>query len=157
MAFSIIPGEKRSPKVLNKEGLDLIKSCEGLRLKAYKDVVGVQTIGFGHTGADVYAGQLISNQEAERLLLKDTASFQAGVNASVTWVGLTDNQFAACVSLAYNVGLANFRSSTLLKKLNAGQVAEAAEEFDKWNKAGGKVIEGLTNRRLKERALFLKI
>lgn len=137
----------------NKAGVDLIKSFEGLELKAYKDIVGVLTIGYGSTGPHVKEGQTITEQEAEALLLKDMERFESGVESLAT-AALTDNQFAALVSLSFNVGLGNLKSSTLLKLLNAGDYAGAANQFPRWNKAGGKEVAGLTRRRLAEQALF---
>jgi lysozyme len=140
---------------INQAGLDLIKSFEGLRLDAYKDIVGVLTIGYGHTGADVTEGLSISEDQAQDLLKTDLARFEAGVEEAVT-SDLTDNQFAAIVSFAYNLGLGNLRSSTLLKLVNAGNMDSAADEFPKWDRAGGQVSEGILRRRNAERDLFLQ-
>jgi lysozyme len=139
---------------INESGRNLIKSFEGLELSAYQDSVGVWTIGFGHTRG-VKEGQTITEAGAERLLEDDLSGFEKGVEAAVT-VPLTDNQFAALVSFAFNLGLGSLRSSTLLKKLNAGKYLEAADEMLRWNRAGGVVLRGLTKRRAMERALFLK-
>ena len=139
---------------INEAGKNLIRSFEGLELTAYQDSVGVWTIGFGHTRG-VKEGQTITEAEAERLLDEDLAGFEKGVESLVK-VPLTDNQFAALVSFAFNLGLGNLRSSTLLKKLNAGKYGEAAEEILRWSRAGGIVLRGLVKRRAMERALFLK-
>lgn len=139
---------------LNKAGRDLIKRFEGCKLKAYYDAVGVLTIGYGHTGPDVRVGQQITQQEAEDLLNADLDKFVKGVEKLVTRT-LTDNQFSALVSLAYNIGLGNLKKSTLLKNLNAGNVAAVTVSWVKWNKAGGKVLKGLTARRGAEIELFL--
>ena len=145
--------------VINKATVDLIKGFEGLRLKAYQDSVGVWTIGYGHTAMSgppaPKAGMIISSEEAEAILKDDVTDFAKGV-AAVIKVPVTDNEFGAIVSFAFNVGLGNLKASTLLKKLNAGDKAGAANEFAKWNKAGGKVLTGLTRRRAAEKALFLK-
>lgn len=139
---------------------------EGLRLRAYDDlhplrriregspVAGTLTIGYGHTGPDVYAGQVVTQGEALALLEKDIDKFAKGVSESVT-VPLNDNERAALVSFAYNVGLANFRRSTLRKKLNRGDREGAAREFRKWRKSKGRVLRGLIKRRDAERLLFL--
>lgn len=143
-----------SAKSINQKGIDLLKKSEGLELRAYRDSVNVLTIGYGHTGADVSEDQEISNEEAEELLRGDLAKFEAGVSKAVKVI-INDNQFSALVVFSYNVGLGNLQSSTLLRKLNLGDSAGAAEEFLRWNKAGGKVLAGLTTRRASERALFL--
>ena len=141
----------------NDAGVALIKEFEGLRTTAYKDPVGILTIGYGHTTAagfpPVYAGQKITAGEAESILRADLTKFE-GYIASMVTAKLNENQHAALVSLAYNIGPENFRTSTLRKKLNAGDYAGAADEFGRWNKAGGKVLAGLTRRRSAERELF---
>lgn len=136
-------------------GVNLIQQFEGLRLQAYQDSVGIWTIGYGHTGADVKPGLKISQDQATSLLEKDLARFEAGVNKLVS-VPLTQNQFDALVSFSYNLGIGSLQSSTLLKLLNAKNYQGAAEQFPRWNKAGGDVLAGLTKRRLAEQGLFLK-
>ncbi|KQO67238.1 lysozyme [Methylobacterium sp. Leaf89] len=138
----------------NIAGLSLIKSFEGCELAAYKCPAGVLTIGYGHTGTDVKPGQVITAHRAEELLQGDLARFERAVEASLK-VSVTPNQFAALVSLAYNIGGAALARSTLIKRLNAGKTQEAADQFLAWNKAGGKVLKGLARRREAERALFL--
>lgn len=141
---------------LSDAGLALIQSFEGLRLVAYPDPgTGGEpyTIGYGHTGG-VKRGDTCTMAQAEAWLALDTQSAVRGV-ADAIKVPVTQSQFDACVSLAYNVGLGNFRASTLLKLLNASQYGKAADEFTRWNRAAGKVLAGLTNRRAKERAYFL--
>ncbi|OHX10516.1 muraminidase [Chromobacterium sphagni] len=137
----------------NAQGLVLIKQFEGLRLTAYQDVVGVWTIGYGHTGTDVRAGLTITNDQAEQLLRQDLARFESGIGRLVA-VPLNGNQFSALVSFSYNLGLANLQGSTLLRKLNAGDYAGAAGQFPRWNRAGGQMLPGLTRRRLAEQSLF---
>lgn len=137
------------------DGVNLIKSFEGLYLKAYRDVVNVLTIGYGHTGADVAEGQEITEAEAVAILRADLARFEAGVRQLVT-VPLTQGQFDALVSFSFNCGLGNLRSSTMLKLVNASDFAGAAGQFERWNKAGGKVFPGLTRRRAAECAMFMK-
>lgn len=138
---------------INRAGLDLIKSFEGLRLNAYQDAVGVWTIGYGHTRTAA-PGQRITLGQATALLRDDVATFERAVTRAVR-VPITENQFAALVSFAYNVGSGALNSSTLLRRLNAGDVSGAADEFLRWNRAGGRVLAGLTRRRVAERALFL--
>jgi lysozyme len=144
---------------VNKETLDLIKSFEGLVLKAYEDVVGVWTIGYGHTSMagppTVKPGMTLTKSQAEDLLLSDLKKYEKSVNDLVT-VDLNDNQYGALTSFTYNLGAGNLKTSTLLKKVNAKDFSGAAKEFQKWNKAGGKVLNGLTRRRAAEAALFQK-
>lgn len=138
----------------NTAGLSLIKSFEGCELRAYKCPAGVLTIGFGHTGPDVTSGLVITAHRAEELLQGDLARFERAVAAALR-VPVAANQFAALVSLAYNIGPAALAKSTLLRRLNAGRTQEAADQFLVWNRAGGRVLAGLTRRREAERALFL--
>ena len=137
----------------NASGVSLIKSFEGLRLRAYQDAVGVWTIGYGTTRG-VKPGQEISEAQAESLLKTDLDRFEAAVNQSVR-VPINDNQFAALVSFTYNVGSGALKSSTLLRKLNRRDIYGASREFPRWNRAGGRVLAGLTRRRKAEQALFL--
>lgn len=139
----------------SKNGLALTKQFEGCRLTAYQDSVGVWTIGYGHTAAGLGRGYMVTQAGADSLLTQDIARFETGVNKLVTFSHLTQNQFDALVDFAFNLGLGNLGSSTLLKKLNAGDIAQAADEFLRWDKAGGKVLAGLTKRRAAERSLFL--
>lgn len=138
---------------INQAGLELVKSFEGLRLNAYQDSVGVWTIGYGSTKG-VKRGQRITEEEAEELLREDLATAERGVESAIT-EDITDNQFAACVSLAFNVGVGAFRKSSIVKYINAGDVLLAADRFLLYNRAGGRVLAGLTRRRKAERALFL--
>jgi len=142
---------------ISQSGIDLIKSFEGLRLEAYKAVSTEKyyTIGYGHYGSDVKQGQRITGAQAEKLLKQDVEKFVDGVNDAVK-VTVSQNQFDALVSFAYNVGLGALRSSTLLEKLNKKDYTGASAEFPRWNKSGGKVLNGLVKRREKERALFDK-
>lgn len=140
---------------ISKLGLDLIKQWEGLRLKAYLDIGGVLTIGYGHTGADVKPNQTITLSEAEALLLKDLAKFEAGVEQLVR-VPLNDNQFSALVAFSFNVGLNAFKNSTLLKVLNAGNYDAVPDQLKLWCNVNGKRSVGLVNRRAAEIALWLK-
>ena len=139
---------------ISQNGIDLVKSFEGLELKAYKDSVGVLTVGWGSTGSHVTAGMTITKEQAEQLLKKDLERFEEGVSDLVK-VPLNQNQFDSLVSFSFNLGLSNLKSSTLLKKLNASDYIGASKEFERWNRAGGKVLNGLTRRRIAERDLFL--
>lgn len=141
-------------RTINEEGLKLIKEFEGLRLEAYLDVVGIPTIGYGSTHG-VKLGDKITEEEAESLLKEDLKIYEDVVERLVK-VPLTDNQFSALVSFTYNLGQGNLASSTLLKLLNKGEYTQAADQFLRWNKAGGKVYKGLTRRREAERELFLR-
>lgn len=140
------------------KGIALIKQFEGCKLTAYQDSVGVWTIGYGWThpvdGKPIRAGMTIKQETAERLLKTGLVSYESDVSRLVK-VGLTQGQFDALVSFTYNLGARSLSTSTLLRKLNAGDYAGAADEFLRWNKAGGKVLNGLTSRREAERALFL--
>jgi lysozyme len=134
-------------------GLDLTKQFEGLELKAYQDSVGVWTIGYGHTGTDVVPGLTISEAQATILLAADVAWAATCVNKSVK-SAINQNQFDALVDFTFNLGCANLGQSTLLRLVNAGDFAGAAAQFLRWNKAGGKVLKGLTKRRQAEMDLF---
>ncbi|MGX4896545.1 lysozyme [Enterobacter roggenkampii] len=140
------------------KGIALIKQFEGCKLTAYQDSVGVWTIGYGWTkpvdGKPIRAGMTINQETAERLLKTGLVSYESDVSRLVK-VGLTQGQFDALVSFTYNLGARSLSTSTLLRKLNSGDYAGAADEFLRWNKAGGKVLNGLTRRREAERALFL--
>ena len=138
----------------NSAGLALIKHYEGLRLIAYADVVGVLTIGYGHTGADVTPGLVITQTQADQLLADDLARFESGVSG-LALVPLNANQFSALVSFSYNLGLGNLRQSTLLRELNGGDYTAAANQFPRWDRAGGRELPGLLKRRQAEQALFL--
>lgn len=139
-------------------GIELIKKLEGCVLETYECTAGVLTIGYGHTGKDVIKGMVITQEKAEALLKEDLKKFEEAVEKCVK-VEINQNQFDALVSFAYNVGSGSLSKSTLLKKLNAGDYEGAAEQFLLWNKATvngvKKELEGLTERREKERELFL--
>lgn len=139
---------------INKAGIDLIKQYEGCRLKAYKDAVGVWTVGFGHTSPDVVEGIEIDLGTANELLENDLRFFQEGVEDLIT-ADLNENQFSALVCFAYNLGLAALKRSHLLDYVNAGKFNEASNEFHKWNKGNGVELSGLTKRRMAEKNLFL--
>ena len=130
----------------NQAGLDLIESFEGLRLNSYQDSVGVWTIGYGHTQG-VQPGQTITQQQAQAFLQQDLGVAEAAVNK--LGITFTDNQFAALVSFAFNLGAGN------LNKLMSHGLAAAADRILLFDHAGGRVLPGLTRRRQAERALFL--
>lgn len=132
--------------------LDFVKQFEGRELKAYRCSAGVWTIGYGHTNG-VKEGDEISPAEAEQLLVDDLTAIADDLNRLVN-VGVSEGQYIALLSLAFNVGASAVKKSTLLFHLNHGRYDEAAAEFDKWVYAGGKVVEGLQRRRAAERALF---
>lgn len=147
-------------KISNK-GLELIKTFEGLSLKPYLDAVNIPTIGYGSTyyedGTKVTMKDKPITEQRACEILEYIANKDFGSNINkVVKVSLTQLQFDALVSFAYNLGLGNLRTSTLLKKVNDKDFKGAALEFPKWNKAGGKVLPGLTARRLAEKELFEK-
>lgn len=141
-------------KTTSDEGIKLIKQFEGCKLTAYKCPAGVWTIGYGHT-AGVKQGQKISQAQADIYLKSDLKTFENAVNSCVK-VSINRYQFDALVSFAYNCGAGALKTSTLLKKLNKKDFTGASKEFSKWNKANGKVLNGLTKRRAAEAELFLK-
>ncbi|WP_241172778.1 lysozyme [Serratia marcescens] len=130
----------------------LIPSLEGLEYKPYRDVAGVLTVCYGHTGADIIPGKAYTEAECKAMLDKDLVPFARSVERSVK-VPASEYQKAALISFSYNVGIKAFESSTLLKKLNAGDSSGACDEMKRWNKAGGKVWKGLVNRREVEREI----
>lgn len=133
---------------ISDKGLNLIKKYEGLRLSAYKDAVGVPTIGYGHT-AGVKMGQTISEAQAAEFLRQDCAKAEANVNKYTKMYGFNQNQYDALVSFAFNVG--NIDKLTANGSRN---LATVAGKIMLYNKAGGKVLAGLTARRKAELALF---
>lgn len=139
----------------SQSGVNLIKSFEGFRSKAYICPAGVLTIGYGHTGSDVKSDSVIEVQRAEILLRKDLVRFEEAVKRLVK-IPLNQNQFDALVSFTYNLGIGALEESTLLRRLNAKESPcdVAKEELPRWNKAGGKVLSGLTRRRMAEADLF---
>lgn len=142
---------------LSPAGESLIKSRESCRLVAYQDSRGRWTIGFGHTGPDVGRGARWTEADAEAAFWHDVAWAEDAVNELVR-VALTQNQFDALVSFVFNVGRAAFSTSTLLRRINAGDFSAAQREFRRWNKTtvdGKLTVEpGLTARRAAEAALF---
>lgn len=142
---------------INAQGIALIKGFENLELEAYPDpgTGGAPwTIGYGDTGPDVQPGLTITESEAEERLAAKLEHFENAV-AEMLEVEPTGNQFSALVSFAYNCGAHNLAGSTLLRLFNAGNTLAAANEFKRWARAGGRVLNGLVRRRDAERALFL--
>ena len=145
---------------LNEAGKTLIKSFEGLKLTAYKCSANKDTIGYGNTfyedGTPVKPGDKITKERAESLFELIAAEFEGKVRPLIK-VNLTENQYSALVSFAYNAGVGNLQKSTLLRKVNANpNTRDIRAEFMKWNKAGGKVLAGLTRRRHAEADLYFK-
>lgn len=134
------------------EGIALIKKFEGCELKAYQCSAGVWTIGYGHTKG-VEEGDTISKDEAEEMLVEELHEYENYVNEYVN-VALSQNQFDALVSWVYNLGPANLKSSTMLKVLNEGKYEDVPAQMKRWNKAGGKVLDGLVRRREAEALLY---
>jgi len=139
---------------INAAGLEIVKRFEGLRLRAYRDPVGIWTIGYGHTRT-AHSGMTLTQQQAEDLLRDDLREAERAVSRLVI-APLNDNEFAALVSFTFNLGQGNLSASTLLRKLNSGQRGEVPKEFLRWNRAGGKVLNGLTARRFAEMSLFMR-
>jgi lysozyme len=139
---------------INKEGLELVKEFEGLKLTAYLCPANVWTIGYGHT-ATARKGMTITAERAEELLRQDIERFEKAVSRLVK-VPLNENQFAALVSFTFNLGEGALQRSTLLRKLNAGDYDSVPTELNRWNQAGGKVLNGLVRRRKAEGELFRK-
>ncbi|WP_273754492.1 lysozyme [Bartonella sp. MM73XJBT.G] len=144
---------------ISEDCLYCLKKWEGLRLQAYQDASGVWTIGYGHTKKagkpTVIEGMVITEKKAETMLLADLQQYERAVEKAVC-VNLSDEQFGALVSFCYNVGIAAFQSSTLLKRLNRGDYEAVPFELQKWTKAGGKCLQGLVHRRVAEAGLWAK-
>ncbi len=134
--------------------MDLENEFEGCRLTAYLDVGAVPTIGWGHTGPEVHLGLVWTQEQADAQLAKDKERAQSVIDELVT-VHLTPDEDRAVRDFIFNLGRGNFAHSTLLRKLNAGDLQGAAEEFDKWDHAAGRVVAGILRRRQAETALFV--
>lgn len=141
---------------VSDRGIKLIQDFEGCMYLSYLDIVGKRTIGYGHL---IREGETfrepLSPRDATELLCKDLEKCEAWVQGYVT-ADINQNQFDALCSFTFNLGPGSLQKSTLLKKLNAGDYQGAADEFPRWDKAGGKVIPGLARRRRAERDLFLE-
>ncbi|HEY7985323.1 MAG TPA: lysozyme [Methylophilaceae bacterium] len=142
-------------RAYSKNGLLLTESFEGCKLAAYQDQVGMWTIGFGHT-RDVEPGMICTQSQAEQWLLEDAGECVSWLNNFVTpRVELTQGEFDALVDFSFNVGLHALSGATLLKDVLADKMALAADEFEKWDRAGGQVVAGLLRRRLAEKEEFI--
>lgn len=143
---------------MSDDGLDLLRQFESCQTRAYRDCTGVWTIGYGWTqpvdGVSIHPGMVISKAQAEDLLQQGIGFYEHAVESRVT-VPLSQPQFDALVDFVWNTGINALAHSTLLRRLNAGDIPGASEEFLRWNRAGGKVLPGLTRRRQAERELFL--
>jgi len=137
---------------ISKEGIDLIKKFEGCELTAYRCSANVLTIAYGRI-KEVKEGDTCTKEQAEEWLHEELIEYESYINDMVE-VSLLQNQFDALVSWVYNLGPSNLKSSTLLKVLNSGEYKSVPEQIKRWNKAGGKVLEGLTRRRQAEALLF---
>jgi lysozyme len=153
----MLAGEAVQPPSVPPEAVEIVARFEGFRDRAYLCPAGVWTIGYGATrwrnGMAVREGDTIDEDAARRLLARDLADAADAV-ARLVRVPLTDPQFAALISLTYNIGRGAFARSTMLTHINAGRLAEAAAEFPRWNQAGGRVLPGLVRRRAEEMRLF---
>ena len=137
---------------ISQEGLSLIKKFEGCELEAYRCAANVLTIGYGSTKG-VKEGDSITQEEADQLLLHEMDEYEGYVKDSVT-VDLDQNQFDALVSWVFNLGPSNLKASSMLKVLNNKEFEEVPSQIKRWNKAGGKVLQGLIRRREAEALLF---
>jgi lysozyme len=143
---------------ISEAGIQFIEQHEGLSLKVYLDSVKIETVGYGHKVLDadhLHEGSTITLQQAGTFLGTDLRSAEAAVEHSTSATKLNDNEFAACVSLAFNIGANAFKNSHLARILNAGDHQAASNQFKLWNHAGGHVVDGLTTRRADETKLFL--
>jgi len=138
--------------VYSGTGLALTENFEGIKLNSYQDSGGIWTIGFGHTHG-VTEGMSCTMEQAYEWLTEDTQSAVNTVNKLVNFQ-LNQEEFDALVDFVYNLGAGNFASSTMLKLLNQGNLFNAALEFVKWVHCGGKVVQGLLNRRIAETKEF---
>lgn len=139
----------------NQSAIDFIKTAEGCRLEAYQDQGGVWTIGYGHTGPEVVAGLVWTQQQAEDALAVDLARHELAVHQQITFPA-SERQMAACISFSYNLGNTAFKGSGLLRLVNAKDWFGAAKEFIKWDHIGKAENRGLLIRRLREATLFLE-
>jgi lysozyme len=137
---------------ISEEGKSLIKKFEGCELEAYKCAAGVWTIGYGHIKTAV-EGMKIDQATANELFDEEMGEYETYVNTAVT-VPLSQNQFDALVSWVFNLGNGNLNASTMLKVINSGDHAGVPAQIKRWNKAGGKVLEGLIRRREAEALLY---
>lgn len=139
----------------SRAGIEAIKQFEGCVLGTYRCAAGVPTIGYGHTGHDVAVGQYISRDQAEALLVSDLVRFERAVEEAARRP-MTQGQFDAMVSLAFNIGAEAFRKSTLVRKFNEGDTAGAGQQFVVWHKVAGQLNAGLLQRRAAELWMFAR-
>ena len=139
-------------KIGNK-GLEMIKHFEGLELNAYQCAAGVWTIGYGHTKG-IQPGMVITEETANDMLVEELEEYEGYIN-NMVHCSLSQHQFDALVSWVYNLGSTNLKNSTLLKVLNDWKHEEAPAQIRRWNKAGGRILEGLVRRREAEALLFM--
>jgi len=148
-----------SPTRIGAKGLDLIRRFEGFALVSYPDPGSHDgnpwTIGYGHASPDIHSGMRWTQRQCDNALAADLCRFEATVRDGIGDKPTTQDQFDSFCSLCFNIGPAAFKSSTLLKMHKAGRTMEAADQFLRWNRNAGKVMQGLTNRRQAERALYL--
>jgi lysozyme len=145
------------PTSISLAGLEKLKQHEGVRQVVYLDAVGKPTVGVGHLikkGEPYKVGQKISMEEVDKLLKKDLAWVYTAVGRNVK-VKLTQNKFDSLVSLVFNIGEPNFKTSTVLRELNRGNYEAAADAFLKFNRGGGKILKGLSKRRAAEKSYFM--
>ena len=138
---------------ISEQGLDFIKSFEGLRLKSYQDSIGVWTIGWGHTKG-VKRGQVITRADAERFIRDDLAPIERNLTADLGEDGVLQCQFDALCSFCFNLGISAYMRSTLRKYVKAGRDADAGRELGRWVHAGGRALPGLVKRRRAEAELY---
>lgn len=152
---------------MSQHGIALLTQWEGCELEVYNDSAGLPTIGVGHllTKSELMSGKItiggvlvkyangLTQEQAEALLAQDLGPTEAAVNGGVK-VSLSQNQFDALTSFTFNVGAPAFKGSTLLKLLNQGQYAQVPEQLMRWTRAGGRVVQGLVNRRRNEIKLW---
>lgn len=138
---------------VSQRGIDFIKRFEGFKPMAYRDVGGIWTVGYGHTGPDVTEALIITEATAGQLLEADVRKFEICVENALHRP-VNQEQFDALVSFAFNVGCDAFKKSTMLRHINAGNHDAVVAEFARWNKVGDREIEGLTRRRRAEADLY---
>jgi lysozyme len=140
--------------MIPEEALRLVKHFEGLYLRAYLCPAGVPTIGWGSTGTDVRLGMVWTAEQCEERLIRDLAQCEKDALLYSPSLALDDRARSAVISFIYNLGAGAYRGSTLRKRINAGDMAGARQQIVRWNKAAGKVLNGLTRRRQAEAALL---
>ena len=139
-----------------EKAVELIKKFEGFKETAYKCPAGVWTIGYGWTHG-VKEGDTITNEKASELVQQELAKIAKQIKATLgteVFASLTENQICALIDFVYNLGLGNFKNSTLCKMIKSGQIMEAGNQFERWVKSGNKVLPGLVNRRKAEKNLW---